>query len=186
MTANDSFNKETKLNSRQRRFVEALANGSTYSDAYSIAYPNSKKWTVTARSANACRLLRNQYISDALKKRRAELQETEKEQNRWTRERTINERIQAIDGIKQERDLRIRAIRAEAETYINNPPTDMSPERILIEVQRILQKPANVIAANAEIVRICDSLDRITGIVSRSGEASDSPVIIMKEEDVDG
>ena len=180
MTANDSTNREPRINKKQRKFIESLANGASYSQAYMTAYPNSRNWTASARSANAARLLKNEYISELLKKRRAELQEIEQEKNRWTRERTIHERIQAIDGIKQERDIRINAIRAEAESFINNPPTDMSPERVLIEVQRILQKPAN-----AEIVRICDSLDRITGIVSKSGEASDSPVVIMKEEDVD-
>lgn len=188
MTAKDSTNgtiKEPRINRKQRIFIEALANGATYSDAYMAAYPKSRKWSHSARSANAARLLKIEYISDALDKRRAELQEIEHEKNRWTRERTIQERIQAIDGIKQARDTRINAIRAEAESYINNPPTDMSPERVLIEVQRILQKPTNVVAANAEIVRICDSLDRITGLVSKNGDASDSPVIVIKEEDVD-
>lgn len=181
MTEKDS----RKINQKQRLFIEALANGATYSQAYMKAYPNSRKWSPSSRGANAVRLLKNPIISDALEKRRHELQEVEREKDRWTRERTIQERIRAIESIRRDMDTRMNAIRAEAESYINNPPTDMSPERILIEVQRVLQKSANIIAGNGEIVRICDSLDRITGIATRSGEASDAPIVVLKDEDVD-
>lgn len=149
--------------------MRALAAGKDRADAYIEAYPKSAKSSRDRVARTAYQLLQRPEIMSAyqaeLEKHRAE----EERCNRWTYERSVSERMKALEAIDEERKRRRTAQENMALAMMQNPPEDMTPEQVLIEAQRILMQPILTAQTTSAVAQLCDGLDKLTGLMRDEG-----------------
>ncbi len=153
-----------KLMPRHEKFVKALAAGDDRATAYSKAYPKTADKSVDFRSKSAFNLLQRPEVMDAYQAELARHREEEKARNRWTYERSVQERIKALDAIAEERERRKAAQESMAQAMKDNPPPDLTPEQAEIEAQRILMAPILTAQTTNAVAQLCDGLDKLTGL----------------------
>ena len=161
--------KDKKILPRHEVFVRALAAGKDRADAYIEAYPNSVKSPRDRVARTAYQLLQRPEVMDAyqaeLERHRAE----EEKRNRWTYERSVQARLDALDAIAEERNRRKIAQEAMAQAMKDNPPPDLTPQQAEIEAQRILMMPILTAQTTSAVAQLCDGLDRLTGLTRDDG-----------------
>lgn len=161
--------KSNKLLPKHEIFVCALASGCDRAEAYAKAYPKSANKPETTRSQSAYNLLQRPEVMAAyqleLEKHRAE----EAERNRWTYERSVEVRLNAIKAIEEERERRRIAQDALAQVIMEHPPEGMSQEEAVIEAQKILMMPILTTQTTTAVAQLCDGLDKLTGLQKEDG-----------------
>lgn len=95
-----------------------------------------------------------------LERHRAE----EEQRNRWTYERSVQARLDALDAIAEERNRRKIAQEAMAQAMKDNPPPDLTPQQAEIEAQRIRMMPILTAQTTSAVAQLCDGLDKLTGL----------------------
>ena len=175
--------KDKKLLPRHEVFVRALAAGKDRADAYVEAYPNSAKSPRDRVSRTAYQLLQRPEVLEAyeaeLERHRAE----EEKRNRWTYERSVQERLNALDAIAEERSRRRTAQETLALAMMQHPPEDMSPEQVVLEAQRILMQPILTAQTTNAVAQLCDGLDKLTGLTRDEGACQTNVIISNGFED---
>lgn len=156
--------KSKKITPSQDRFVKLLAAGLERSEAYGKAYPKTADKPTDARARYAFNLLQRPEVMDAYQAELARHREEEKARNRWTYERSVQERIKALDAIAEERERRKAAQESMAQAMKDNPPPDLTPEQAEIEAQRILMAPILTAQTTNAVAQLCDGLDKLTGL----------------------
>lgn len=180
----NKIKKDKKLLPRHKVFVHALAAGKDRADAYIEAYPNSEKSPRDRVARTAYQLLQRPEVMDAYQAELARHREEEKARNRWTYERSVQERIKALDAIAEERERRKAAQESMAQAMKDNPPPDLTPEQAEIEAQRILMAPILTAQTTNAVAQLCDGLDKLTGL-TQDVQSKDVPVIVLGMNDVD-
>ncbi len=175
--------KDKILSPRHEKFVKALASGMDRADAYIEAYPNSRKSKRERVARTAYQLLQRPEVMEAYQCELAKHRAEEDERNRWTYERSVEVRLNAIKSIEEERERRRNAQEMLAKAMLQNPPAHLSSEEAKIEAQRILMMPVLTTQTTTALSQLCDSLDKLTGL-NRDGASSDD-VIILGDNDVD-
>ena len=149
--------------------MRALAAGKDRADAYIEAYPGSAKSPRDRVARTAYQLLQRPEVMSAyeveLERHRAE----EEKRNRWTYERSVQERLNALDAIAEERHRRKIAQEAMAQAMKDNPPPDLTREQAEIEAQRILMMPILTAQTTNAVAQLCDGLDKLTGLTRDDG-----------------
>ena len=144
--------------------MRALAAGEERADAYAKAYPKSATKPADVRARSAFNLLQRPEVMSAyeveLERHRAE----EEKRNRWTYERSVQERLNALDAIAEERSRRKIAQEEMAQKMRDNPPEGVSKEQAEIEAQRILMMPTLTAQTTSAVAQLCDGLDKLTGL----------------------
>jgi len=162
--AKKNIKKHKKLLPRHEVFVKALAAGDERADAYAKAYPKSSHNSRDKLARSAFVLLQRPEVLEAyeaeLEKHRAE----EERRNRWTYERSVQERLNALDAIAEERIRRRTAQETMALAMMQHPPEDLSPEQVVLEAQRILMQPILTAQTTNAVAQLCDGLDKLTGL----------------------
>ena len=156
--------KDKKLTHRHEVFVKALAAGKDRADAYVEAYPKSDKSPRERVSRTAYQLLQRPEVFAAYEAELEHHRREEAERNRWTYERSVSERMKALEAIDEERKRRRTAQENMALAMMQNPPEDMTPEQVLIEAQRILMLPILTAQTTTAVAALCDGLDKLTGL----------------------
>ena len=158
-----------KLKPRHEVFVCALAAGEDRADAYARAYPKSANKPADARARSAFNLLQRPEVMLAyqaeLEKHRAE----EERRNRWTYERSVQARLEALDAIAEERNRRRTAQETMATVMMEHPPEGLSPEEIVLKAQEILMQPILTAQTPSAVAQLCDGLDKLTGLMRDEG-----------------
>lgn len=161
--------KDKKILPRHEVFVRALAAGKDRADAYLEAYPNSANSPRERVARTAYQLLQRPEVMSAyqaeLERHRAE----EELRNRWTYERSVQARLDALDAIAEERERRKKAQEAMAQAMKDNPPQDLTPQQAEIEAQRILMMPILTAQTTSAVAQLCDGLDKLTGLTRDDG-----------------
>lgn len=149
--------------------MRALAAGKDRADAYIEAYPGSAKSPRDRVARTAYQLLQRPEVMSAyeveLERHRAE----EEKRNRWTYERSVQERLNALDAIAEERNRRKIAQEEMAQKMRDNPPEGVSKEQAEIEAQRILMMPILTAQTTSAVAQLCDGLDKLTGLTRDDG-----------------
>lgn len=144
--------------------MRALAAGKDRADAYLEAYPNSVNSPRDRVARTAYQLLQRPEVMSAyqaeLERHRAE----EEQRNRWTYERSVQARLDALEAIAEERNRRKIAQEAMAQAMKDNPPPDLTPQQAEIEAQRILMMPILTAQTTNAVAQLCDGLDKLTGL----------------------
>lgn len=144
--------------------MRALAAGKDRADAYIEAYPKSAKSSRDRVARTAYQLLQRPEIMSAyqaeLEKHRAE----EERRNRWTYERSVQARLEALDAIAEERNRRKMAQETMATAMMEHPPEGLSPEEIVLKAQEILMQPILTAQTTNAVAQLCDGLDKLTGL----------------------
>lgn len=156
--------KTQTLTQAQKRFILAVAEGTTKGEAYARAYPNAARWKPESRAVAASHLLNQTHIAKAYKEELARIEEEEQKRADWTRQKSIKARLDFKKQIEEEIDRRRRATIAEAETLRIAPPTDKTPGEVVGEICRILQKPILTAGAANAYTSNLDGLDKAAGI----------------------
>jgi len=156
--------KTNKILPRHEVFVQALAAGDERADAYAKAYPNSAGRSRDKNAHAAFKLLQRPEVLAAYEAEQARHRAEEAEHNRWTYERSVQERMKALEAITEERERRRAAQENMALAMMQNPPDNMSPEQVLIEAQRILMLPILTSQTTTAVAQLCDGLDKLTGL----------------------
>ncbi|MBQ1265446.1 MAG: hypothetical protein IIY06_01580 [Proteobacteria bacterium] len=167
--AGKKIKKDKKLLPRHEVFVRALAAGKDRADAYIEAYPKSAKSSRDRVARTAYQLLQRPEIMSAyqaeLEKHRAE----EERRNRWTYERSVQARLEALDAIAEERNRRRTAQETMATAMMEHPPEGLSPEEIVLKAQEILMQPILTAQTTSAVAQLCDGLDKLTGLMRDEG-----------------
>ena len=158
-----------KILPKHEVFVKALAAGEERADAYAKAYPKSAHRSRDKLARAAFDLLQRPEVMSAyeveLERHRAE----EEKRNRWTYERSVQARLDALDAIAEERNRRKIAQEAMAQAMKDNPPPDLTREQAEIEAQRILMMPILTAQTTNAVAQLCDGLDKLTGLTRDDG-----------------
>lgn len=145
-------------------FIKALAAGDERSDAYAKAYPKSAHKSAELRARSAFNLLQRPEVMEAyqveLEKHRAE----EERRNRWTYERSVQERLEALKAITEERNRRRTAQETMALAMMQHPPEGLSPEEVVLKTQEILMQSILTAQTTNAVEQLCDGLDKLTGL----------------------
>lgn len=175
--------KDKKILPRHEVFVRALAAGKDRADAYLEAYPNSVNSPRDRVARTAYQLLQRPEVMSAyqaeLERHRAE----EELRNRWTYERSVQARLDALDAIAEERNRRKIAQEAMAKAMKDNPPQDLTPEQAEIEAQRILMMPILTAQTINAVAMLCDGLDKLTGLTQDESACQTNVIISNGFED---
>ena len=164
-----TLKKDKGILPKHRVFVCALASGKERADAYIAAYPKAAHRARAAISRLAYKLLQRPEVlaayNEELEKHRIE----EEKLNRWTYERSVKTRINAIKDIEEERERRKSAQSTLAKAMLAHPPEGMSAEDVVLEVQRILMMPVLTTQTTQAIAQLCEGLDKLTGLQKDDG-----------------
>ena len=147
----------------------ALAAGEDRADAYARAYPKSANKPADARARSAFNLLQRPEVMDAYQAELERHRTEEEQRNRWTYERSVQARLDALDAIAEERTRRKTAQENMAQALVENPPEDMTQAQAAIEAQRILMMPILTAQTTSAVAQLCDGLDRLTGLTRDDG-----------------
>ena len=149
--------------------MRALAAGEDRADAYARAYPKSADKPSELRARSAFNLLQRPEVMDAYQAELERHRIEEEKRNRWTYERSIQARLDALDAIAEERTRRKTAQENMAQALVENPPEDMTQAQAAIEAQRILMMPILTAQTTSAVAQLCDGLDRLTGLTRDDG-----------------
>ena len=158
-----------KLLPKHEVFVQALAAGNERADAYAKAYPKSAHRSRDKLARAAFDLLQRPEVLSAyeaeLEKHRAE----EERRNRWTYERSVQERLEALEAITEERNRRRTAQETMATAMMEHPPEGLSPEEVVLKAQEILMQSILTAQTTSAVAQLCDGLDKLTGLTRDDG-----------------
>ncbi len=177
--------KSTALTQAQKRFVIAVAEGATRSDAYARAYPKSAGWKAESRAVAASRLMSRPNVARAYAEELARVEEEERRRADWTRQKSIRARLDFKRQLEDEIERRRVATLAEAEALRMEPPTDRTPGEVVCDICRILQKPILTAGAAGAYTANLDGLDRAAGI-DREADAIDTEAVTFTTWPEDG
>lgn len=158
-----------KILPRHEVFVRALAAGEERADAYARAYPKSANKPAEARARSAFNLLQRPEVMSAYQAELERHRTEEEQRNRWTYERSVQARLDALDAIAEERNRRKIAQEAMAQAMKDNPPPDLTPQQAEIEAQRIRMMPILTAQTTSAVAQLCDGLDKLTGLTRDDG-----------------
>lgn len=145
------------------KFVDAVQAGMTLADAYAIAYPNNKS-TREIRSKAGSRLMKRPEIVHAIEESREKFQKNLEKKRLWSKEQSIEARINELRHMQEQRDIAENALREAALSLITHTPPEMSPERALFEARKLLAS-YDTTRSSIAITRILNDLDRISGVI---------------------
>ena len=149
--------------------MRALAAGEERADAYAKAYPKSATKPADVRARSAFNLLQRPEVMSAYEVELERHRVEEEKRNRWTYERSVQERLNALDAIAEERNRRKIAQEEMAQKMRDNPPEGVSKEQAEIEAQRILMMPILTAQTTSAVAQLCDGLDKLTGLTRDDG-----------------
>lgn len=130
---------------RVLKFAQAVANGSTYTDAYMIAYPNSDKWARRTLANKASNFAKTPEVQIQIQKLTASIQAVA-EENTICQAQELRELLSGmIRDNKIAPDVRIRAIKQLADMSGYNAPT-ITETRIKIRAENISDEELRRIA----------------------------------------
>lgn len=161
--------KDKKILPRHEVFVRALAAGKDRADAYIEAYPGSAKSPRDRVARTAYQLLQRPEVMSAYQAELERHRTEEEQRNRWTYERSVQARLDALDAIAEERNRRKIAQEAMAQAMKDNPPPDLTPQQAEIEAQRIRMMPILTAQTTSAVAQLCDGLDKLTGLTRDDG-----------------
>lgn len=161
--------KDKKILPRHEAFVRALAAGKDRADAYLEAYPNSVNSPRDRVARTAYQLLQRPEVMSAYQAELERHRTEEEQRNRWTYERSVQARLDALEAIAEERNRRKNAQEAMAQAMKDNPPPDLTPQQAEIEAQRILMMPILTAQTTSAVAQLCDGLDKLTGLTRDDG-----------------
>lgn len=158
--------KTNRILPRHEIFVHALASGYERADAYVQAYPKTAGRPREQNTHAAFKLLQRPEVAAAYEAEVQKHRDEEAERNRWTYERSISERLKALDAIEKERERRSEAQKNLAMAMLKHPPAGMTAEEVVIEMQKILMQPLLTAQTTSAVASLCDGLDKLTGLQS--------------------
>ena len=152
-----------KITMQQETFVNEVLKGKTYTEAYKIAYPNSRKWKKGV-SETASRLAATPKVKALLEKGLEEFREREKLKTGWTREEAITQLKFVVETNR--RDLERIEQAAEEELELLAKAIQEDPENAAMLVNLMIQKKkatrANSVN-NTGIISAVSELNKLQG-----------------------
>ncbi len=181
-------NNDEPLDANQNRFVMAIINGSTLSDAILEAYPHTKALSPTARSSKGGKLKRVPKIAEAIEKRSIQLQQACEIEAKWERsdsiktlrdviDRNVNELNRINDAFETETDALLDAIDREED--------EMAKAALMADY--IKQQKTRRISKihNSAIIESVSELNKMQGYNLTNFEiGSDAVVQFVGEEEI--